>query len=593
MRRSRLLLGIVPALPAIVAVGACAEAPVRLGLVMKAPQGLLDQATSVTLRVFDKGNATCTPETGRVENAPTGDAVKTFPLENSGCKAGSTWCKQIELDRDGAEKIFAVTASDAAGVIAEGCVVEKVDQDPLEVSIKVVRYNPPACCNDGELQTGEQCDSGAATSMSCNGSAPGEQCGGIVADEVCRCDCTADELLLSVKNTASPALDNDEAGTKKQLAMAFCPGTDTTKNALRTAYMSTTGLGGGDIQMRSLSDDLYTIKSPFPLSQQMRLPALCNDIDATSFPLMQRDPAIAPVGLKDVAIVYASDQEQTNQFNIWLSDQNEWGCADVAPVKVSLLPGDAQIKPDVAGGPPDAALVVWDRGTSVFARIWKTSGELVPMAAELPITTNGFAPRVAGNKDGWIVVYQGSGMGDGDGIFMVTVSPTGEIGTPAKVNEGTAGVQDQPDVAMLDDGQSIVVWHSAEGDDIYFQRYDASRTRLNDAEEQHTVNTTLDGVQQRPAVAAGLGFFAVAWEDVAGTISARFIGAASGFGYNSVTGQNDAFLASLPDAPGNPGIRSAPAIAIGGKGFVAIGWQDDNTMHHGVYIRRFPLPAGL
>lgn len=203
MRRSRLLLGILPAIPAAIAVGACAEEPVRIGLVMRAPLGLLDQATKVTLLVFDKGSATCTPETGRVENAPTGDSVKTFELEKTGCKGGAAWCKSIELDRDGAEKIFAVKASDAAGVLAEGCAVEKVDQDPLEVDIKVVRFNPPACCNDGKVQTGEQCDTGQIAPMSCDGSAGGE-CKSIVADEVCRCDCKADEVLLSVMNTTAP-----------------------------------------------------------------------------------------------------------------------------------------------------------------------------------------------------------------------------------------------------------------------------------------------------------------------------------------------------------------------------------------------------
>jgi hypothetical protein len=94
-------------------------------------------------------------------------------------------------------------------------------------------------------------------------------------------------------------------------------------------------------------------------------------------------------------------------------------------------------------------------------------------------------------------------------------------------------------------------------------------------------------------VAAGIGFFAVAWEDAPGKISARFIGGTSGFGYNNVTGQNDAFVASTPDPADKPGERVGPAVAIGGAGFVVFGWEDRNADHHGVFVRRFPLPTGL
>jgi len=595
LRPRRLFLGLVPALPILVAIGACGDAPVRIGLVMSAPLGLLDNATGVSLRVFSSTGARCTPETGRVENAPTSDAVQSFDLKKTGCAAGVTWCKTIELDRDGAEKIFAITAKDASGVLAEGCAVEKIDQDPLEINIKVVRFNPPKCCGDGMIQTGEQCDSGVAAPNACI-TDPGTttQCGGVVLDEVCRCDCTAEDILLSVDNVGMPNLTNGDVGSKTQLSMTFSKGIDATTNALRAVFTNTEGSGSGDIHMRFLADNLFKIKDPYPLSQQMRLPTLCANVNGPSPLLIQRDPSISPVGPDAVAIAFASDQEQANSFHAWLNVQNAYGCADTDSLKVSTQPGGDELKPDVAGGPDDAALVVWNRGTAVVGRIWnKKTGLLFPDADELPIGPDGSNPRVAGNKDGWVVVYQGADQGDGDGIFFVTVDTSGKTTAPAIVNDATPGLQDQPDVAMLSDGRSIVVWHSATGDDILFQRYGADRKRLVDAEEQLPLNTLVDGVQQHPAIAAGLGFFAVAWEDVGGSIFARYVGATSGFGYNSVTGQNDSFRASIPDAAGVTGLRKGPAVAIGGAGFVAFGWQDDEPNHHGVYVRRFPQPAGL
>src|SRR5262245_57958704 len=108
--RRRLLLGIVPALPGALLFAACDARPVSLGLSMTAPQGLLDQATSVTLSVFDAGGAKCDSATGHV--AIPGNA-QVFPLSNKGCTGGDLWCATIKLDKDGANKMFAVVATKA------------------------------------------------------------------------------------------------------------------------------------------------------------------------------------------------------------------------------------------------------------------------------------------------------------------------------------------------------------------------------------------------------------------------------------------------------------------------------------------------
>ncbi|HRI68074.1 MAG TPA: hypothetical protein PK156_27745 [Polyangium sp.] len=586
MRRSRLLLGLVPVLPVAIAVGACTDAPVQIGLVMRTPLGLLDQAKTVTLTVFDAAKGECL-STGHVNNLPTGEGALTFELKQGGCAGGAAWCTEVELDRDDSPKIFAIVAKGSSGILAEGCAVTKIDQDPLAVDIKVQRYNPPACCNDGTVQTGEQCDVGPAGT--CLDPAGGK-CAGIVGDAVCRCDCTAEEILLSVDNTTPPALTNGEKDTKVELTMAFSPGRDGTKNALRTAFTNTEA-GGGDIHMRFLRDDFYAIQSPFPLSQQIKLPALCVNMAGSAPPLIQHAPSVASVGLDRFLIAYASNQNGGSGYDAYLNIQNEWGCADASPVKLTTQIGDNELRPDVAAGPTDAALIVWHRGTATFGRIWRKSGGLDP--DELTIASNAKFPRVAGNKDGWVVVFEGSGAGDGDGVFMTTVSSTGTVGSPALVNDETMGVQDQPDIAMLEDGRSLVVWHSTNGDDIRFQHYDAARARVMGADEQSVLNTATEGLQQHPVVTGGLGFFAVAWEDAAGQISGRFLGGTSGFGFNSVTGQNDAFVASTPDPNGTSGNRVGPAVAIGGAGFVAFGWEDKNPNHHGVFVRRFPLPAGL
>jgi hypothetical protein len=171
------------------------------------------------------------------------------------------------------------------------------------------------------------------------------------------------------------------------------------------------------------------------------------------------------------------------------------------------------------------------------------------------------------------------------------VSATGGVTTPVRVNTKTDGLQEQPDVAMLPDGKAIVVWRS--DTDIFFQRFDAAGNAVA-GDQDAPLHTTTDGEQANPAGASAgsLGdFFAVAWEHSAtGEIYARFVGGTEGFSYNSVTGQNDDFAASHP---GIPGQRRLPAVAVGGAGHVAIGWQDDSQNHPGVSVRRFPLPPAF
>lgn len=584
MRLRCLFLGLLTTLPIAALVASCETGGVTaIGLVMKAPQGLLQEATTVKLSIFDASLAQCGSD-GHVD-IPAGDGIQSFDLDNQGCAAGAAWCKDIELDQDGTTKMFAVVASNAAGVIAEGCTTAAINQDPLEVTIKVQRFVPPKCCNDGVLQAGEQCDFGVPAPTDCAGN-PGGECLGGFADDICECDCVAKEIPVDRTATAIPAAP----GQRTQLAMAFCPGNEKIPNALRAVFRNADAESNDtDVSLRVLLRDLYPVPVVVsePLSQALRLPLLCTAVKGPGAVRDQITPAIAPVSDNAVAVVYASNQASPSRFDIVLSSQTATGCADALPVTLNTTLGATIASdPDVAGGPTDAALAVWTRDNRIFGRIWSTSGTLSP-ATEKELASSGSRARVAGNTNGWVVVYQGTSPGDVDGIFLKLVSLTGEPGPEVQVNVDPGGVQDQPDVAMLGD-QILVTWRSA--GDIYFQRYRGLQDPVAGDQDQ-PIHAVRDGEQSNPAVAAAPGasvFFTVVWEDLArGDIGARFVGAESGFGFNSVTGQNDDFLAGQPGAPR---LRRFPAVAMGGGGFVAIGWQDDEPGHTGIFVRRFPLP---
>ena len=577
MRRTRffLLLGLCPAMPLVAS--ACAETPVDLGLVMVAPQAIKD-ADSVDLYVYPAKGHTCAPD-GQVGAIPK--TAQKFSLGKEGCGEGLSWCKDISLDRTSAKQMFAAIARQQGQDVLAGCATTAIDQDPLEVTIEMKQIIVPKCCGDGIVQVGEQCDPGGSPS-----------CGGVVQDEVCFPDCTAQEQLLSIDDPVKPFLTN-EPHTKSELAMAFCPGNVQIGTALRAVFTSSdsTATNKSDINLRAMSPDLRTITDPAPLALQLRLPIPCANIYAPGGKGAENAPAIAPVSASSTLMVYASNEKLSTSSDVFLVEHTDDVCADVGamgePARLvsitSPTPGATQ--PDVAKGPEGNALIVWKQGAQIVSRVWK-GGVLIPDAAELPIAiANGSSPKVAGNADGWVVVYEGAGAGDGDGIFMREVGLDGKPGPEVLVNGATDGAQIQPDVAMLDDGTHAIVWMS--NGEIYLQRYGADGAAVK-GDQDAPLDTDKVGGHAFPAIAApatGGGFFAAAWENGDdGSISARFMDK-TGFLFNTVDGTNGSFLASHPAIVG---LRRRPSVAVGSV--VAFGWQDDSDTHSGVWVRRFPVP---
>lgn len=590
----RWLLGLAPLSLGGLLFAACDTDAARIGLVMKAPAGLLDTAVAVDLAVFPAEQGVC-PADGRVPQIPTGSGTQTYSLDKD-C-AGAAWCKEIELDLDDSEKMFAITVQGALGPVAYGCTTATIDQDPLDVDIRIFKYNPPACCNDGVLQTGEQCDTGQIAATDCSGQPnTGGVCKGVPSDPVCECDCLGKEIPVERRAT-DPATT---PGTRNQLSIAFVGGNGPLAKGLRAAYTNSESELGKNVQIRALRNDLYPIDEPLPLQGPLNLPLRCSDTDTPGTNRDQQAPSIAGITEDRTAVVYLSDEDLGGFFDVYLSSQNASGCSDVVGSTKVNATNKRSTGVDVAKGPEGQALIVWTTVEgAVLGRIWKPGvvsqlPETItfqPADADLNLATNATLARVAGSDDGWLVVYSGGGADDGDGIFSVRVDEEGAAAAPLRVNAVTAGPQDLPDVAMLTTGHALVTWRS--GGDVFFQRIGPDGA-TNPEDQAAAIHAVLDGEQSAPAVAASVDFgefFAVAWENqVDGSVWARFVARDEGFLFNSVTGQNDDFLASHP-LPTQTTYRRAPAVAIGGGGFVAFGWQDDSPTRPGVYVRRFPLPT--
>ncbi len=530
---------------------ACGSSPVSaIGLVMNAPQGVLDDASSLSLSVFAAEGHTCN-EDGSF--SPAADDAEDFSLTKGGCSGGATWCGEITLEQDDVERMFYVEASSSAGLLARGCATAVIDRDPVDVSITVVRFVEESCCGDGDIQPGELCDDGGDA-----------QCGGTTESATCSSDCLTKSIAID---------DNAEDVGQGALAMTFAQGDGQLSGGLRAAYNFSATLK--EIGMRHLQEDLSPITDPAVLGDPTRVYLRCSG--SIQLPLRdQTNPSIAAIG-EGAALTYLSNEKAPGRVDAAVLNVNADGCSDMQSALIAS--DEATSVQDVAiGAGAGQALVVWQQSGSILARTFDGTD----LGPELVITGDGANPSVAGNSDGWVVAFSGAGTGDADGVFQVAVSAGMDVADPVLVNAKTAGVQDQPSVAVLTGGAFAVVFRS--GDDIYLQRYDGAGAPLADDQDE-PIHADAGGAQGAPVVVAGPSgnLFVAAWES-GGEVRARFADKDGGYLFNSLTGQNTDF--AVTPAGGAP---KGPAVAISG-GRVVFGWTNATASPPGIYIRPFPLP---
>jgi hypothetical protein len=195
----------------------------------------------------------------------------------------------------------------------------------------------------------------------------------------------------------------------------------------------------------------------------------------------------------------------------------------------------------------------------------------------------GSAVAVSDNGDG-VIVFEGGGAGDRDGVYARRVSAAGApIGADFRINETTREAQGDAAVAMRADGSFVVVWAGrgrGDQDGIFMRLFAAGGTPTTG---EILVNQTTAGRQGLPAVAlAADGSIVVAWEgngagDVAGIFLRRF--SASG---TALAGE------ALVNAPSSLRQRD-PALAIQSDGTFLIVWTTRGVDGSGydTFARRF------
>ncbi len=169
---------------------------------------------------------------------------------------------------------------------------------------------------------------------------------------------------------------------------------------------------------------------------------------------------------------------------------------------------------DVAISAQGDFVVVWDRLLSspgIQARRFDRSQ--VPISDRIPVTiTTPAQPAVAMNRLGEFVVVWEEADGSGAGImgrcFDAANTPSSEF----QVNQETLGDQEQPDVAIDDQGNFLVTWTSPDshGTGVFSRRFSWTGIAITD---ELRINTEITGDQANPSAAMdNRGGFVVGWQ---------------------------------------------------------------------------------
>ena len=230
-------------------------------------------------------------------------------------------------------------------------------------------------------------------------------------------------------------------------------------------------------------------------------------------------------GTCQAGVCVAGDQDCDDDNSV------DWdGCNDGAISEFQLdpgksVPGDPG-RPAFAALPTGGYVVAWetdeaslDRG--IVFQLYGEDGTPTSQIVHANATTQGdqASPRVCALPGGGVVVWEGQGAGDPDGVYMSIFGADGSLSAhELRVNtepEWAVNPQTGPAVAVAGQGGFGVVWSSygQDGDSygVIARLYDGNGAELTG---EVVVNDVAAGVQLRPAVVSdGSGGLVIAWRD--------------------------------------------------------------------------------
>lgn len=320
----------------------------------------------------------------------------------------------------------------------------------------------------------------------------------------------------------------------------------------------------------------------------------------------QRRPAIGMNSSGDFLIVWEDDSEApTGVYEIFGRRFAPDGCGRHSQFRVNVRSTRQQLSPDIELDDNGNAVVVWEddsRGATGVYQIYvrglgPTGAERFRKTVNSVATGNQIDPRVAIAPDGSFAVAWRDERSGTAKVFVRGYNADGSANglTERQVLPGSTLAQRDPDVAILDNGDVVVVWES--NGDVFGAGFGSDGTvrfaphRLTDA-AANAPDVSAPGWQGNPSVAAiGSSGFVATWGDCPGNQNKTAENAGCSGGTRQVVYQS--FHSSgAPD--GIKGVASAqnihvsahPRIGADRNGRFMIVWEDDSDNDHNHEIMR-------
>ncbi|MFP2924988.1 Ig-like domain-containing protein [Pyxidicoccus sp. 3LG] len=416
-----------------------------------------------------------------------------------------------------------------------------------------------------------------------------------------------DGHLALARGDVTEHLRNDEDGVEQSWAFERAPaGSGDLLVEIPVAGLTYRGVTGTGLHFADASTDLgfryghatwvdargqrTSLEARFSEGRiQLRVPA--GVLDGSAYPAVL-DPVIAPESGMDTPVLGPQLKDQTapvvsalgsSWLVVWI-DSHGSSYPHVTgtrvsssgqvmdPLGINLSRANRYQSAVTVSASSTEWLVAWEDSasggiTDIYGARVNLSGQVMDPSGIAIATNTGsqLTPAVASSGSGWFVVWS-EDANTTSLIYGIRVSSAGQlVGSPVRAGSAT-GWRYYPDVAF-NGTNYLVVWQdysSTLGYEIHGARVSSAGALLDAVA---LTLCTMDGDQQRPAVAASGDTWFVVWEDRRSFSNAGDIYGTRVWGTGSVADRNGFSIT------GASGLQSYPAVAARNQGWFVV-WED-------------------
>jgi uncharacterized protein YxeA len=240
----------------------------------------------------------------------------------------------------------------------------------------------------------------------------------------------------------------------------------------------------------------------------------------------QLKPRIAMDQNGNFVVVWEDDKDKNGFYQILARGFNANGTQKFAQFTVNSVSRGQQFKPAIGMAPNGDFVVAWEDDKNengfyqILARGFNANGS--QKFADITVNSNfrgqQYKPAIAMASDGdFVVVWQDDN--NENGIFQILGRGFKANGTQKfadiTINSNWRGQQLRPDIAMMPNGDFVVVWQDDNNENGYYQIL-ARGFNSNGVQKfgDITINSNSRGQQLKPTIAVdNIGNFVVTWED--------------------------------------------------------------------------------